>query len=401
MIRMTLTLPLLIALAYAPAQASATPVLTDNFTGVAVFSYTYFTSGANAKIFGNILSGGVSTTGASSSVNGSLTSVNAATTGASSIINGMLISGGVATTGANATVNGDLIASGAATLGAGSKISGSMTAGGVTTTGDAARVGGDVLSADTATVGANSSVIGTVQALGLVTISDSATTGATSQLASPPLTPATLTAAIQADVAAMSAMLLRLQTALTALTQSSSSLAATMTKNTTLTAGDYSAASWSTAADTVLTLDGQKNPDQSWVFNITDVLAFGAGSSVVLTNAGVGDSVIWNVYNGYASLGDGAKVTGTIIAKNYVSVGANASVFDPGTLCNGVYSQTSYVSTGDSASIGGSACNNINYSAEANDLASPASLVPEPTSCAMMLAGLGLLGFTMRRKSQA
>jgi hypothetical protein len=103
-----------------------------------------------------------------------------------------------------------------------------------------------------------------------------------------------------------------------------------MTVDTTLFAGVYSAASWFTTAGTTLTLDGQGQNDAMWLFNIEDILAFGGVSTVELSNVGTNAQVFWNVRNlvpgGYTSLGDGADIVGTIIAEDYVEVGANAIV---------------------------------------------------------------------------
>jgi hypothetical protein len=165
-----------------------------------------------------------------------------------------------------------------------------------------------------------------------------------------------------------------------------------MTVGTTFYAGVYSAASWSTTAGTTLTLDGQGLDNAMWVFNIDDILAFGGDSTVELFNVGDNAQVLWNVGSvfspgGYASLGDGADIVGTIIAEDYVMVGANATVMHASAAygnCAGIYSTTSYVSIGANAVVGGAGCSSIS--------------VPEPES--VLLFGLGLMGLVVTRRKK-
>lgn len=438
-----LTVLSLIALTGVPLLAQAQPLLGGDLNQVTVFSRTYFTAGENTKVYGNVLSGGVGSTGAGSAIQGYFESAGAANIGASIVggsqtttsVSGYLKSGDLVTTGDGSIVKGDVTASGAANIGANAKVGGYVISGGVGTAGanaiisgnfsslgansigDSAQVGRTFSSGGLASVGANAKVGGNVLAGGAASISGSSNiTGnvfavkpsvGQSSLSASPVSP-TITSSVTADVIAhvqKDAEFLRIaQASLSALPNSTaaimgndtlhsvitSALPATMTVDTTLHAGVYSAPSWSTTAGTTLTLDGQGKNNQSWVFNFNDILAFGGTSHVVLKNVGVGDSVVWNVnnnaLNGYASIGDGASVVGTIIANTYVSVGANASVLDVGSTCGGVYSQTSYVSTGANSIIGGSGC-------------SVTSAVPEPATYSMLLAGLGMLvTVIMRRK---
>ena len=198
-------------------------------------------------------------------------------------------------------------------------------------------------------------------------------------------------------------------------------LAATITTSQTLFSGVYSAPSLSTTAGTSLYLDGQNLDNQYWSFNIADILATGASTDIVLINAGFNSSVIWNI-GGYASLGASSTFTGTLLAEKYISVGANAKVFGVENSCGSVYSATSYVSTGDTAIVGGSGCTNTGESFEVypNGMAHYDSIaftpmdvaiaftpmdVAEPASWMMMITGLFFTGMVMlcrtRRGSDA
>ena len=461
---MKLTLPLFVALAYAPTHALAVPLLSGDLNKVTVFARTYFEAGQNTQVFGSVLSGDVATTGAGSAIHGFFESTGAANIGASIVggsqttvsVSGYVKSGDLVTTGDGAIVTGNVMASGAANIGANAKVAGNVVSGGVgtaganaaisgdfmsigaNTIGANAKVGGNFSSGGLASTGANSTVDGHVLAGGAASISASSkvggivqavnATGLQTQLTASPV-PSDMTATVTKDViahVAKDAEILRFaQASLTSMVNSkapvmgydtlntviTSYLPATMTVDTTLYAGVYSAPSWSTTAGTTLKLDAQGLDNQSWVFNFASILAFGGATNVVLVNAGEGsNSVVWNVNNkaleGYASLGDGAHVIGTIIGNTYVSVGANAHVLDVGTSCGGVYSQTSYVSTGANAIIGGIGCMGSNLNLDPDGAMTIASLepepepqpVPEPATYSMLLAGLGLMGFMLRRR---
>ncbi len=263
------------------------------------------------------------------------------------------------TTGANSTVIGDMLSGGATTTGAHSFVSGSITSGSVATAGDGSLVGGSLY------------------------INGASSAGAT-----------------PTDMLAPSQQLGNAQAALNGM-GTGTALATTMIADTTLYAGVFSAANLSTTAGITLTLDGQNKGNQAWVFNINDYLVAGASTKIVLINSDGSDSVIWNS-GGYASLGAGAAFLGTVLARDYISVGANASVAGLGGGCGGVFSATSYVSSGDGASIGASGCKGPGSGFSIVDGAavysSNLSAVPEPASAMMLVAGLALLGLMRYRK---
>lgn len=381
-----LALPLLLAAAYAP-QAWANPFVGSDLQNLTVFGATYVTTGANSTVFGNVSTGDVGTNGANGTITGNMSSVNAWNTGAISIVGGNANSGGVTTSGAGAVIGGNLTSSGAATIGAGAIVKGNMVAGGVTTTGDSAKVLGYVQSGGAASIGANSVILGNVAAMGAVTVGTLGSVGSQSVLGGSPVGPA-WQAGLQSAAAADAKLVTSTQSYLNGL-GSGNLLAATMTTSTTLNPGVYSAASLSLTAGITLTFDAHGLDNQSWVFNLTNILVTGASVNMVLINAGLNDSVYWNS-GGYAAVGAGNAFKGIVLAKDYVSVGANAYVtnVNSNNSCGGVFSATSYVSTGDSAVIGGSGCMSSVQVAP----------VPEPESYALTLAGLMSIGFISRRR---
>jgi len=347
-----------------------------------VYAKTYVTQGAGSAVRGNVASGDVATMGANATVAGNLSSVKASNTGANGKVGGNLASGGLTTLGAGAAVAGNATSVGAATLAAGAHVAGSLVAGGVTTLGNAAVVQGSVSSGDTASLGVNSHVFGSLSAVGLISMAGGSVAGSQSQLLQSPIG-LDYTVALAAENLEQARVVGSAHAFLGSL-GGGTSLATTMTTNMTLFAGVYSAANFSTTAGTTLTLDGQGLDNQTWVFNFADYLVTGASTNVVLINGGLDTAIYWNT-SGYAALGATSTLLGTVIATDYISVGAGTTVSGIGSPCGGVFSTTSYVSTGADAVIGGVGCS-----------ASPKEgALPEPTSSELVLAGLALLAFEL------
>jgi hypothetical protein len=276
-------------------------------------------------------------------------------------------------------ISGDLTSAGASTIGAYSKVLGNMLSGGIATTGANSEVVGDVKG--TAVVKSASSTIG----------SSEVTTTAVSS---------TLTGDLDVKRQTASNAVGAIRATLDGLTSSVPDLAAVI-GDTTLTAGVYTAPSLSTTASTTLFLDAENNDNAEFIFNIGDILAIGAYHIIEVINEGSAEntSVTWNIGThkslpgGYASIGAEARFIGTVFAQDYVSIGAGAWATTGGyNTCAGIYSETSYVSTGAKAVIDGNVCKT---GLEVDIVAQ----VPEPFG--LLLSGLAALGFVTHRKTRA
>lgn len=407
--------PLALVLACAPHTASARSLLGPDLQIETVFSNTYTSTGANSTVYGNVLAGGVSTIGASGFVAGNLVSGGAAnlgglgTSGRDAKVAGSILSGGVSTTGDHAEVGANITSSGASTVGANSKTGGNITSDGASTTGASSTVMGNIQTGGAASIGATAHVTGDVAAVGSITVPTGSTVGSTHHLSASPLNPTTNTASINSTVSNDASQVVAAQNALNQMT-TNTLLTATITTSRSWVSGVYSAPSLSTTDGITLTLDGQHLDNQFWVFNITDILAFGANTLIKLVDVGTNSAVIWNS-GGYTSLGDSATVIGTVLAHTYVSVGANAHVSDIGNTCGAVFSATSYVESGDTSVIGGNGCSGLGdsfkidpmgkayYDTAANPTPPPTA-VAEPASWMLMATGLLFTGLVMPRRTR-
>ena len=132
-------------------------------------------------------------------------------------------------------------------------------------------------------------------------------------------------------------------------------LATTITTSRDLDPGVYSAASLATTAGITIQLNAHDQPG-NWIFNITDILSFGANTKIELINPGPEGTnrIIWNS-GGYTSVGAGAQIKGTILAHTYVSTGAGSTLSGVDS-CGGIFSATSYVSIGAVSVVGSKDC---------------------------------------------
>jgi serine acetyltransferase len=400
-----LLVPITLALATGSAEVNAGLYTSGkSLDDLTVFSNTYTTTGDAAQVYGSMLVGDVVTTGANADVFGNVESVNAANIGGGTssvgpdvnkgLIGGDVSSGGVMTVGGatggvlpGPIISGDLTSAGASTIGAYSQVLGNMLSGGIATTGANSVVGGTVDGASIS-IGATSTVGGVPTTL--VTPSGNAVSNTS-----------TLKADIEAKRVIAASEVNAIRATLDGL-GAGTVLAATMTVDTTLTAGVYSAPSLSTTASTTLFLDAEGVDNAEFIFNIGDILDIGAYHKIIVLNEGVGKntSVTWNIGTavqsldgGYASIGAQARFIGTVFAQDYVSIGAGAWATTGGhNTCAGIYSETSYVSTGAKAVIDGNVCKTgvINEIVEQ---------VPEPFG--LLLSGLAALGFVTHRKTRA
>jgi hypothetical protein len=365
-----ISMPLLAAAVCLPASAS----LIGSAEYFTVLSNTYTSTGDSAVVYGNVIAN------------------TYATAGANTIINGDFRTGDVLTLGDGATVNGNAQSVAAGTAAANTKVEGHLEVGLVGTMGDSSMVQGNFISGLASTIGANASVGGNwgvgAGSAPSASVSSNKVNGDVVDTDHTYINQ--MKSEIANDMIAANKDLLSAKKTLSVMGLGTA-LAATMTVDSTLTAGVFSAASWSTTAGTTLTLDGQGLDNQIWVFNIENILAFGGASAVKLFNAGKNPQVFWNVKNvvpgGYASLGDGADVVGKIIAEGYVVVGANAFVRNTSNgNCAGVYSTASYVSIGASAVIGGEDC------------LSTANVHEPKINILLLIFGSGVMVFVNRRR---
>jgi hypothetical protein len=309
-----------------------------------VIANTYVSGGDSAVVYGNVIA------------------KTYASTGNGSIIHGDFRSGDVTTLGYGATVNGNVESKGAGNAGANTLITGDLVTGGVGTMGASAHVEGNFISGLAGTIGANAILEGNWEVgVGSIAAASASSNKINSDAVDTDIEYLnSVQANLDSDMITATNELIGAKAALSDMTSTELTLSPTFVTDGTLFAGVYDAASWSTAAGTTLTLDGQGLDDAIWIFNIDDVLAFGSDSTVELVNAGSNAQVFWNIGSvsspgGYASLGDGADVLGIIIAEDYVTVGANATVMHASEAdgnCAGIYSTTSYVSIGANAIVG-------------------------------------------------
>jgi hypothetical protein len=406
MINIKIELTLIALLVCVSPQALAIPIFGENLQKLSVFSKEYTTTGDSSSVNGSVMTGGVGTTGAGGAISGDFTAVGALTIGGISAVTtnvatvgGDMTSGGALTTGDSSTVGGDITAGGAATVGAASAVNGDMAAAGAVSTGAASKVVGNIEAGGAASIGVGGSVGGTVSAVGVFT--DTNLTPLTSvDITSNPVDAAGLKAGLINTVNGNKEQILAAQRAFSRMEATEDDLSATMTAHTVLFSGVYQAPSLSTTAGITLTLDGQNLIDQYWVFNIGDILKMGEGSKIVMINGANSDSVIWNA-GGYADFGDGSSFLGTLLAKKYAHVGANAKALGSGGSCGGLFSALSYVKTGAAAQIGGDGCMGIASGFHIDDQGVAyfqTTEIPEPATGILLVTSIALLGLSMRRK---
>jgi hypothetical protein len=165
----------------------------------------------------------------------------------------------------------------------------------------------------------------------------------------------------------------------------------------TLTPGVYSVAAGTTNLAGTLTLDGLSNGNAAWVFLMPSTLITSSGSIVDLINTGANAGVFWDVGSS-ATIGSTTSFEGNILASASITLGSGATMG-----CGGAFASTGAVTMNNNAVSTG--CEGGLTVAALGDVATAlpfASLtpVPEPETYAMMLSGLGLLGFVGRRKKQ-
>lgn len=169
----------------------------------------------------------------------------------------------------------------------------------------------------------------------------------------------------------------------------------------TLTPGVYSFSS-SAQLTGVLTLNALNDANALFVFQIGSSLTTASASSVNVINGGENNGLFWQVGSS-ATLGTNTIFAGNILADQSVTMNTSAKILCGRAiaLVGAVTMDTNTISNGldgcGTIEGGSSDYGSGGYSGDEN-LTVPVAVVPEPETYAMLLAGLGLLGFMARRR---
>jgi hypothetical protein len=150
-----------------------------------------------------------------------------------------------------------------------------------------------------------------------------------------------------------------------------------------------------------LTLDFATNPKQAFVFQIGSTLTTASDSFVNVLNGDKNSGVYWDVGSS-ATLGTRTQFAGNILADQSITLNTGANI-----LCGraialnaAVTMDTNHISNNCNANDFGSGRTDFGSKGFSGFSGFQVAAVPEPETYAMLLAGLGLLGFTAyRRKS--
>jgi hypothetical protein len=123
-----------------------------------------------------------------------------------------------------------------------------------------------------------------------------------------------------------------------------------------------------------------------------------SGSTVSLINTGPNAGVFWDVGSS-ATIGSTTSFAGNILSLASITLDSVAILG-----CGGAYASTGAVTMISNAvstgCMGGLTVATLGGVASALPFA-PVAAVPEPETYAMMMAGLGMMGFIVRRRRQA
>jgi hypothetical protein len=159
-----------------------------------------------------------------------------------------------------------------------------------------------------------------------------------------------------------------------------------------LTPGVYKMGS--AALTGTLTLNFLGNPDAAFVFQIGSTLITASGSNVLVQNGGTLSGIYWQVGSS-ATLATNSTFSGNIIALASDTLTTGASV------CGRVWARNGAVTLDSNTITNDCGFDSHGYSSGlVLDTTGHAALVPEPETYAMLLAGLGMMGFVARRRQR-
>jgi hypothetical protein len=177
----------------------------------------------------------------------------------------------------------------------------------------------------------------------------------------------------------------------------------------TLAPGVYTVLAGISNLTGMLTLDGGGNANAFWVFQMPSTLITSSGSVVNVINTGAGAGVYWNVGSS-ATLDTGSTFEGNILASTSIAMN-NGVTFSCGralahtgavTMIDDGVNAVDCAGTGEEGSNGLSGGLTVE---QPGGLPSPlpftqVAAIPEPETYALMLAGLGVVGFAARRNKK-
>lgn len=168
----------------------------------------------------------------------------------------------------------------------------------------------------------------------------------------------------------------------------------------TLTPGVYRFASSAQLTGT-LTLDFAGNPAAAFVFQIGSTLTTASASNVVVLGGGAGSGIFWNVGSS-ATLGTTTDFAGNILAGASVTMNTGSRL-----LCGRAIALTGAVTmdtntVSNDCAIGNGGTGRSDFGSRGFAGLAPGDpgvgAVPEPSTWAMLLLGMGAVGTAMRRR---